>query len=57
MLEARFKEDLGADSLAMAELAMVLEEEFKVTIDDEQVADLLTVDDAVRYLQSVVPQE
>ncbi len=53
--EARFVEDLGADSLALIELVEALEEELGertvgFTIDDEDLAELRTVGDAVAYV-------
>lgn len=50
-LEARFIDDLGADSLDQTELLMALEEEFNVDIDDEANS-IETVADAVKYIQS-----
>jgi acyl carrier protein len=52
---ARFAEDLEADSLALIELVETLEEEFGertvgFTIDDDDLADLVTVGDAVDYV-------
>ncbi len=41
---------LGADSLDMVELVMELEEEFDVTIPDEDVQGIRTVEDAIRYI-------
>lgn len=51
--EARFVEDLGADSLDLTELLMALEEEFNVDIDDEANS-IETVQDAINYIQSRV---
>ena len=48
-LEARFIDDLGADSLDQTELLMALEEEFNVDIDDEANS-IETVGDAVDYI-------
>lgn len=50
-LEARFIDDLGADSLDQTELLMALEEEFGVDIDDEA-NQIETVGDAVKYIES-----
>ena len=50
-LEARFIEDLGADSLDVVELMMALEEEFNIDIDDEA-NQIETVGDAVEYIES-----
>ncbi len=47
---ASFTEDLGADSLDLAELMMALEEEFGVEIPDEDSEKILTVGDAINYL-------
>ncbi len=49
--EAKFIEDLGADSLDVTELLMALEEEFNIDIDDE-VTKIETVADAITYLES-----
>ena len=45
-------EELGADSLAAVELVMALEEATGITIDDADVANLKTVGDIVKYLES-----
>lgn len=52
-LEARFIDDLGADSLDVTELLMALEEEFNIDIDDEANS-IETVGDAVNYISSKV---
>ena len=49
--EAKFIEDLGADSLDIVELVMALEEEFGNEIPDEQAEKLLTVGDVVKYIE------
>ncbi len=49
--DARFIEDLGADSIGLMELVMKLEEEFGVTIPDEDIEKIQTVGDAIRYIQ------
>ncbi len=49
--EARFIEDLGADSIGVMELVMKLEEEFGMKIPDEDVEKLRTVGDAVKYIE------
>ena len=48
---ARFKADLGADSINLVEIAMALENEFDVTLDDDEVGSIVAVEDAVRYIQ------
>lgn len=50
-MEARFIDDLGADSLDLTELLMALEEEFNVDIDDEANA-IETVAEAVKYIEA-----
>ncbi len=50
--EAKFIEDLGADSLDTVELMMALEEEFGLDIPDEDAEKLRTVGDALEYLRS-----
>ena len=46
-----FTEDLQADSLAIVELVLALEEKFDVKIPDEEVKNLKTVGDAVAYIE------
>jgi len=48
--EARFIEDLGADSLDTVELVMAFEEEFSVEIPDDSADKIVTVGDAVSFL-------
>lgn len=55
MPESRFLEDLGGDSLDVVELVMALEDEFGVTISDEDVAQITTVQDAILYVESAKP--
>lgn len=50
--EASFVDDLGADSLDVVELVMALEEEFGVEIPDEDAEKIVTVGEAVRYIES-----
>ena len=50
--EAKFIEDLGADSLDQVELVMALEEEFGSDIPDEDAEKLTTVGDAIAYVES-----
>lgn len=50
-LEARFIDDLGADSLDQTELMMAFEEEFSIDIDDEA-NQIETISDAVKYIES-----
>ena len=48
--EARFVEDLGADSLDLVELVMAFEEEFGSEIPDEDAEKLTTFGDAIKYI-------
>ena len=51
--EASFVDDLGADSLDLVELSMVLEEEFGKEIPDEDAEKILTVKDAMDYIKNI----
>jgi acyl carrier protein len=51
--EAKFIEDLGADSLDTVELVMALEEEFGIEVPDEQAEKLQSVGDVTKYIQEV----
>ncbi|RIY33894.1 acyl carrier protein [Psittacicella gerlachiana] len=48
--EASFTEDLGADSLDTVELVMAFEEEFGITIPDEDAEKITTVQSAIDYI-------
>ena len=48
--EASFVDDLGADSLDLVELIMSMEEEFDIDISDEDAEGILTVKDAMDYI-------
>ena len=50
-LEAKFKEDLEADSLDMMQLVMEIEEEFEIEVETEELASILTVGDLVAYIE------
>ena len=49
--EAKFIEDLGADSLDIVELVMAFEEEFGVEVPDSDAEKLLTVGDVLKYIE------
>jgi acyl carrier protein len=51
-LDARFREDLEADSLDLVELIMKIEEEFGGDISDEEAQKILTVGEAVNYIDT-----
>ena len=48
---AKFIEDLGADSLDTVELVMAFEEEFDLEIPDEEAEKIVTVGDAIQYIK------
>lgn len=50
-LEAKFIEDLGADSLDTVELVMAFEEEFEIEVPDEEAEKLQSVGDVVSYIE------
>jgi acyl carrier protein len=50
--DSKFIEDLGADSLDVVELVMALEEEFDIEIPDEAAEGILTVKDALDYIEN-----
>ena len=49
--ETAFKEDLGVDSLDLFELVMAFEEEYGVSIPSEELENMATVGDVIRYIQ------
>ena len=53
-MEANIVEDLEADSLSVMQTIMELEEEFGLTVEDEDVNSLRTVGDIVKYCESKV---
>ncbi len=52
--EAKFVDDLGADSLDVVELIMAFEEEFGIEIPDEDAEKIQTVQDVINYLKEKV---
>ena len=50
--DAKFVEDLGADSLDVVELVMALEEKFDIEIPDDEAEKIQTVADVVAYIES-----
>jgi len=50
--DASFIDDLGADSLDTVELVMAFEEEFGAEISDQEAEKILTVGDAVKFIES-----
>ena len=51
-MEAKLEEDLEIDSLGIVEVVMAFEDEFNIEIDDEELADVSTVGEAVKLLHS-----
>jgi acyl carrier protein len=49
--QTSFQEDVGADSLDIVELVMELEEEFEITIPDDQAEKIKTVGEAIDYIE------
>ena len=50
--EANFIDDLGADSLDTVELVMAFEEEFGTEISDSEAEKILTVGDAIKFIEN-----
>jgi len=50
--EAKFIDDLGADSLDIVELVMALEEEYDIEISDEEAEKIQTVGDATEFIKA-----
>ena len=51
-MQSKVIEDLGADSLDVVEMLMVLEDEFNITVSDEESVKLKTVGDIVKLIDS-----
>ena len=49
--DASFTKQLGADSLDVVELVMAFEEAFEIDIDDEAAGEIVTVQDALNYIE------
>ncbi len=50
--DSKFVEDLGADSLDVVELVMALEEKFDIEIPDTDAEKIVTVNDAMSYIEA-----
>ena len=55
-MEASITDDLGADSLDVVDLVMSIEESFDVEIPDEEVENIKTVGDIVKYIENKVEE-
>ena len=53
-MEASITDDLGADSLDVVDLVMSIEESFDVEIPDEEVENIKTVGDIVKYIETLM---
>lgn len=54
VLKASFVDDLGADSLDQVELIMAMEEEFEISISDEDAEKIATVEDAINFIKKAL---
>lgn len=54
--QSKFIDDLGADSLDTVELVMALEEEFGIEIPDEDAEKMMTVGEAIKYIETKAKQ-
>ena len=52
LLESKFVDDLGADSLDLVELIMAFEDKFSIEISDEEAEKMVTVKDVLDYISS-----
>lgn len=52
-LESKLVEDLGADSLDVIELVMAFEDEFGISLPDEEISKMKTIADVVNYIKSL----
>ena len=52
-LEAELENDLGINSLELADLVFLCEEKFSIQIDDDEIKDLVTVGDVVKYMEKL----
>lgn len=50
-MEASIADDLGADSLDLADIVMSIEEEFDIEVPDDQLVNIKTVGDVVKYIE------
>lgn len=55
-LDSSFVDDLNADSLDLVELLVALEEEYDISIPDEDISNLQTVGDVVDYIKNHIEE-
>lgn len=55
--EARFTEDLGADSLDVVELVMAIEDEFSITVSDDDTEKLQSVESVINYIEEQLKKQ
>ena len=55
-MDANIQDDLGADSLDVVDLVMSIEENFDIEIPDEDVENIKTVGDIVKYIEAKVEE-
>lgn len=53
-MDSAIADDLGADSLDVVDLAMSIEDEFDVVIPDEEIENIRTVGDLVKYVEAAL---
>jgi len=53
-METSFADDLEADSIALFELIMAIEEEFDIEVEDESIENISTVGDIMNYLEGIL---
>jgi len=53
-MDTSFADDLEADSIALFELIMAIEEEFEIEVEDESIENISTVGDIVNYLEEML---
>lgn len=52
-LETNIENDLGADSLDVIDIIMAIEDEFEIEVPDEEVENIRTVEQLVKYIEDV----
>ena len=55
-MDSSFVDDLGADSLDVVDLLMSIEDEFEIEVPDEEIENIKTVGDIVKYIENKVEE-